>query len=450
MTKFLARCLVILCCVPVAASSAPGALATGAGARGDVDAGVRQAFLFAFPVYQIARTRTNAVAIAAAEGRTVINRFGHRARLASPSDRAVTTPNNDTLYSSAWLDLSQGSVLLQVPPLPDRYHSVALMDVFTDNFAVLGTGTDRGRGGRYLITGPDWHGVVPKGTARIRSPTNDVWALARVLVDGPADLPEAAADQARLMLSGPAGSTVATAPARLPAVPDARSMLATVNALLGHSGVPAAHREAAFRAAPFGAVAGGGDRWNDLPLAVRDSWVRQFPAMLAGLREGVATHATVRNGWSYPAASIGRFGHDAAYRAAVALGGLAALPSWEALYISRAGEPDRCATLDVPPVPVALQGFWSLTMYQRTLEGQQFFVPNSLDRYAIGNRTPGLVRRANGAIRIVIAPRPPAEGTANWLPAPPGPWEVTFRIYRPMPIIMSGGWSLPELRVLSC
>jgi len=113
----------------------------------------------------------------------------------------VTTPNNDTLYSSAQLDLSRGPVTLTVPPSGARYLSVALMDAYTNNFAILGTRTTGTEGGVFRIIGPDEPGG---GLGTVRSPTNHVWALARILVDGTDDLEAARAVQSGLSLQGPA------------------------------------------------------------------------------------------------------------------------------------------------------------------------------------------------------------------------------------------------------
>ena len=52
----------------------------------------------------------------------------------------------------------------------------------------------------------------------------------------------------------------------------------------------------------------------------------------------------------------------------------------------------------LPPV----DGFWSLSMYERTAGGQSFFTNNALKRYAIGNRTPGLKTNGDGSTDIWI------------------------------------------------
>jgi hypothetical protein len=422
-----------------------------------IDRGVRNAFLFAYPVYQIARTRAEAIASARAAGRDVVNRFGHRARLAGPLDRAVTTPNNDTLYSSAWLDLNAGPVVLTVPTLPTRYHSVALMDVFTDNFAVLGTRTNRGRGGLFLITGPNWSGRVPRGMKRITAPTNDVWALVRVLVDGPTDLATAAAAQSGFAIRTLSPASVPTpTPASLSRTPDPRRLLAGASAFLARNPLHPARAKRAKELDAFGIATDGLDHWDALEPQVRESWTRQLPGLLVELRAGFGKLGSVQNGWSYPPAGMGRFGEDDFYRAVVALGGLAALPREEAIYLT-AGSDTNGAALDgqkhyrlTIPAKLPLSGFWSLSMYEVAPDGRLFFTANSIARYAISDRTVGLIRNGDGSVTIKLQPDSPMGADAgNWLPTPRGPFRMTFRAYLPRPALQSGTFILAGIIPIS-
>ena len=419
------------------------------------EAGVRRAFLFAFPVYKLAQTRAAALAHSRAEPNAGLNTFVHRQTLSDATSRAVTTPNNDTLYSSAWLDLSGGPVVLDMPALPSRYHSVALMSAFTDNVAVLGTRAQHGRGGRFLLTGPAWHGAVPKGTTRIAMPTDDCWVLLRILVDGPADLSAAAAAQARFGLTPlAAGQRIRSWSAPTPAQPSARELLDVVNAALGRGPMPPERLRAAASLSRFGIVPGKRDVWSELAPSVRRTWQDRFPSMLAELRSGFAAVGIVHNGWSYPRPGMGEFGADDYYRAAVALGGLAALPATEAVYFS--GTRDREGTplngsqryrLHLPrDIPV--DAFWSLSMYEIADDGRLFFTPNPIGRFALGNRTSGLQRNSDGSLDLLIQhDQPDLNERTNWLPAPSGPFRLTFRAYLPRRAFFNGSFRLdPILR----
>lgn len=417
------------------------------------EAGVRRAFLFAFPVYKLAQTRAAALAHARTDPNGGFNTFVHRQTLSDANSRTVTTPNNDTLYSSAWLDLSGGPVVLEMPALPSRYHSVALMSAFTDDVAVLGTRAQHGRGGRFLLTGPSWHGSVPKGMIRIAMPTDDGWALLRVLVDGPADLPAAVAAQARFRLT----PLMPRRPVRVwtaatPTQPSPAELLTVVNVALGRGPMPHERLRVAAGHSSFGIIPGKIHAWSELTPAVRRTWQDQMPALMAELRNGFSAVETEHNGWSYPRKGMGEFGADDYYRAAVALGGLAALPAKEAMYIS--GTRDREGALLQGsqryrlhlPRDIPVDAFWSLSMYEFAQDGRLFFTPNAIGRYAVGNRTSGLRRNADGSLDLLIQhDLPGLDERANWLPAPLGPFRLTFRAYLPRPAFSSGAFRIDPL-----
>src|SRR5262245_46571602 len=132
------------------------------------------AFFYAFPLYEMARTGQNRAA------QPGLNRIGHRATLADHTSRQITAPNNDTVYSSAQLELSGGPLELSAPTDTKRYFSIAFMDMFTDNFAYIGTRVTKGQGGTFWIVGPQWSGSTPKDVDLIRASTNDVWMLGRI------------------------------------------------------------------------------------------------------------------------------------------------------------------------------------------------------------------------------------------------------------------------------
>ena len=405
----------------------------------------RDAFRFGFPIYEMARTR------AAALQRQPVNLLVHRRTLADESSRDVTTPNNDTLYSSAWLDLSAGPVILTLPALPNRYHSAALMDLWTDNFAILGTRASLGKGGRFAIAGPGWTGARPDGTVLVRSPTNDVWLLIRTLIDGPADVDAARTAQLGYGLQ----ASVALSPGRpspLPAQPDAATFIDSVGAALARGPVPPQHRARLGRLAATGLISGAS--WASLSPSQQAVWSANFATFTAELRGGIAATGTVVNGWSYPNAIIGDFGQDDTTRARVALGGLAALPPVEAMYLTAVsdstGKPlngSKSYRLRIPTGGVPAKAFWSLTMYEIAADGRLFFAADPLKRFAIGDRTPGLKVGPNGEIDLLIGNRQPAD-TSNWLPAPAGPFRTVLRAYLPKGELLTGKWKLPALEVI--
>ena len=96
--------------------------------------------------------------------------------------------------------------------------------------------------------------------------------------------------------------------------------------------------------------------------------------------------------------------------------------------------------------PLPVKSFWSLSLYEATADGQFFFTDNPLDRYAIGDRTPGLITNADGSLDIFMGPDNSGPGReSNWLPSPAGPFALFMRAYLPKPELLDGHYHLPSV-----
>lgn len=413
---------------------------------------IQAAFYFAYPIYEIARTaqeRTGAV-----DGRTGrLNKIGHRSVLMDHTTRMVTGPNTDTIYSSAFLDLSGGPLELDVPTEHERYFSIAFMNTLTDNFAYIGTRATGGEGGKFWVVGPTWQGEVPAGAELVRCDTNDVWMLGRILVNGPADLDEAIALQTQIQLTVPPGR-----PAARPFTVDAsgelnaEKLLNVVNEMLRRS--PGALGEVS-RASDFSALGIGASA--DLTPELLTRWDAFLPVGLEELRETFVYRDLIVNGWAYQEEGVGDFGTEDKLRAGVALGGLAALGEKEAMYFHANFDPDgeRLDGADsyrwrVPAGGVPADAFWSLTMYETLPDGRFFLTENPINRYAIGDRTKGLVVEPDGSFEIYIQHHAPDESRmANWLPSPAGGMRLALRAYLPRAELLDRNWEVPALEKIS-
>lgn len=412
---------------------------------------LRDAFNFAFPIYEIMRTRDAMLAKVRGFGLpNAVNMLFPRKALADDTSREVTTPNNDTLYASGFVDLAGGPVLLTVPALAGRYHSAALMSLTTDNVAVLGTRTGGG-GGTWLIAGPGWAGTVPPGAQLVKSPTNDAWLLVRVLAGGPDDLDAASTALGGFKLEAAPGHADAVPTVNAaPVTPDAKTFLAVVNEALARS---AANPELTAKAQRFAALGIGAD-WAALPPETRALWTKYLASLRAETRGGLTASGTTVQGWSYPDAAVGDYGGNDRLRTLVALGGLGALPRTEALYLTARTDADGAAltgtkayTVHIPArLPVG--AFWSLSMYQIEKDGRLFFTPNALKRFAIGDRSKQLRAERNGSYEIFVQPAAPGgERVVNWLPSPKGAFALVFRAYLPRAEFLDGSFRLPPVTV---
>ena len=432
-------CLKVIACAvgltvsapgPAQVSTAPSVLADASG----------EFYLYTLPLLEVARRRDEHIA------RFGANRFNHSRALADDTFREVTTPNNDTIYSNAFIDLRNGPVTIAIPATGRRYFSLALMDAYSNNFAYFGTRATAGQARTVTLIGPT--SQAKEGGNVVRAPTPWVWALGRTLVTGPEDLNAARAVQDKLVITG---SAVGQPPEKVPPSDAAAGTLVAAAVRLIAENPPPRRDEptiARFRSA---GLLDGTTKVTAIDVA------RGFDAARVASR-AARRPGEVKNGWIYPKSNLGNFGTDYSYRAAVALTGLAAMGSEEAMYM-RSAAPTSTGLFDgnrsyrlhfdkglEPPV----DAFWSLSMYERTADGGFYFVANPVRRYAIGDRTPELTRNADGSLDIWISHADPGQARRNnWLPAPAGPFALSLRAYLPRTALRDGSWRAPAVELLN-
>jgi hypothetical protein len=394
------------------------------------------------------------------------NQLHNEARVLTTKDTVVVTPNSDTPYSFAWLDLRAEPVVISVPAVEkSRYYSVMLCDGNTFNYGLFGSLSTGTEAGDYLAVGPDWKGDVPKSIKQVfRSTTQFSLALFRTQLSGEHDLPQVKAVQAGYRvrtLSAYTGSAPPPAPASID-FPKIDKELARTNffAYLDFAlqFAPAGPEEKDIRDKLASIGIGSGDFAAFKAIAAR--YPRELAAgMQAGAQKGdqaVATAGEPRNGWLLSALLGGNrehFAGDWLRRAALAKAGIYALNASEALYpMTRTlangealdGSKHRYTLTfpagDLPPA----SAFWSLTMYDGV---SQFLVDNPINRYLINSpMLPTLQKDAGGSLTIYIQKDSPgADKESNWLPAPNGPIYLVLRIYGPQERVLKNQWQLPPL-----
>ena len=435
-----------------------------------------QAMVWAWPLYEMQRMRT-----ATAPRRTEadgfagedpqspwrwFNTFVHARQRLRPGGSRVVLPNNDTLYSNAWLDLTdhQGLVI-ELPDMGDRYHVLGLMDFYTNPFAHLGTRLHGNRGGPFLITPPGWQGAVPerfKQTDRhVQAPTPWVWLIGRLLVDSDQDLPAVTALQDSMrILSLPDWREGRSARALRRPVAQGfnlpfswRHFLQVVGDAMAHC--PPEPQEALL-IKPWQALGLCPDSAAGVPAlrpVMESAWeeasaevLRMLDMPFEQLDSDQAHH-----GWAPSIIPLsGRFDGDFLRRAVIARQAIGAVAPQEALYLRCESDADgqalhgehayriRFEPGQLPPV----KAFWSITMYDA---GDGMLVENPIARFSIGDRTPGLQADQDGGLTLCLqhrAPDDPAE-RANWLPSPSGGFTVCLRAYLPHPDLLEGLFVLP-------
>ncbi len=411
------------------------------------------AYLFAYPLVLMEFTRNGAPS----------NVFTHAREFPAASFRGVVRPNVDTLYSTAWLDLSPEPVLLHVPDTGARYYVMQFLDAWTETFAAPGKRTTGTGEGWFAIVGPGWNGKLPSGVRQLDAPTNMVWLLGRTQTNTAADYERVRRIQAGFALTplsrypdtaSTPSPTAAPSPGTSSGPPPAR--IAQLNGvdffrefqrLLVRNPPHPADGPMMAQLALLGLEPG--KPFDVEQLGADGRTALEEGARAAAGRLAVKGVGAARGGWTGFGAQIGKYGSDYLGRAQVARTGLGALPPEDAIYLNCSvdgdGRPLNGASQyrlhfspdAVPPV----RAFWSVTLY----DPAGYFSANPAGRFAIGDRDrPEL--NPDGSLDIYIQhERPGGSKDRNWLPAPEGAFNLTLRMYWPKEEALTGRWAPPPV-----
>ena len=144
-----------------------------------------EAYIYGYPLVTMEMTRRVMTNVRAPEGsRAPMGQFVRMRAYPNAQYRDVTAPNADTLYTTAWVDVSQEPWILTLPDAQDRYYLFPMLDGWTDVFQVPGKRTTGTGPQKYAITGPGWKGTLPDGVVEYKSPTSIVWLLGRIYCTG--------------------------------------------------------------------------------------------------------------------------------------------------------------------------------------------------------------------------------------------------------------------------
>jgi hypothetical protein len=430
-----------------------------------------EAYIYGYPLVTVEMTRRVTTNVESLAGlRAPMGQFANAREYPNASYKDVTAPNADTLYSSAWLDVSKEPYVLSLPDEGDRYFLIPMLDAYTTVFQVPGKRTTGDKAQTYAITGPGWKGEVSKGVTEYKSPTNLVWIIGRTYCTGtPEDYKAVHAIQAQYSLvplnaygkpyTPPQGKVDPNIDMKTP-VRDQVNKLDTGAYFKLMAGLmkdnPPTTEDAPMVAkmAKIGLVPG-----QDFDIGTLD------PAVAKGLQgvpkagvEKIMAHfknaGTTVNGWNI-FTKTGIYGADYLQRATITYFGLGANRPQDAVYPTSEADADGkpysgantyVMHFDTGQAPPA-EGFWSLTMYN----AEYFFVDNPLNKYTVSPRN-ALKYNADGSLDIYIQHESPGtDQEANWLPAPKDKFVLMLRLYWPKekdPSILNGTWKPPAVKVV--
>ncbi|MFO0910018.1 MAG: DUF1254 domain-containing protein [Isosphaeraceae bacterium] len=434
---------------------------------GEVKLIAEEAFVYGFPMVMNYGTMYEyAIDKSSSQYKAPFNQISNTARVFTPRDTAIVTPNSDTPYSFLWMDLRAEPLVLTIPPIDQgRYFSVQLIDLYTHNYDYLGTRTTGNAGGAYLVAGPSWKGDTPRGIDRvIRCETEFSLAGYRTQLFGPDDLERVKAIQSGYKvqpLSSFLGTPSPPKPASVewPRIDKALAAshpftyLSLMLSFCPAEGTAAVEKPLRQRFARIGIEAGKPFDPGRLSPSQRAALEAGMRSGLEAIRKRLSVAGKEHNGWRIASLFGDRqfYKEDWTLRAAAAMGGIYGNDASEAVYPMLAhddqGNPPDCSrkryTLTFPKgqFPPA-NAFWSVTAYNAKT---QLLIDNPINRYLINSpMLKQLKTNQDGSLTIYIQKDSPGEDrSANWLPAPDGPVYLVMRIYWPKAAALDGTWKPP-------
>jgi hypothetical protein len=428
------------------------------------------AYIYGYPLVTMEYTRRIASNVAhPGDGtRAPMGQFGRARAYPDASYRDVTAPNADTLYTTAWLDVSAEPWVLSLPEAHDRYYLFPMLDGWTTVFQAPGKRTTSTGPQKYAITGPNWKGTLPEGVTEYKSPTSIVWVHGRIYCTGTPqdyDAVHTMQDEISVVPLSSYGKSYTPPENKVdPSIDMKTSVREQVHNLnadeyfdllakLMKDNPPAAEdAPMVAKLAQLGIVAGEPFDINKLnPEAAKALQNVPEPAIgkIMAYFKDAGKH---ENGWILTT-NTGIYGTNYLNRALVTAIGLGANRPQDAIYPTSEADADGQAYdgsnkyvmhFEKGQLPPA-NAFWSLTMY----DAGYFFVENPLNRYSISTRQ-DLKPNADGSVDLYLQHTSPgADKESNWLPAPPGKFILMLRLYWPSdkaPSILDGTWTVPAAK----
>jgi len=466
--KWIVRSLIISC-LAAAIAFCVTSCRSNSGQPG-VEESVRiatEAYIYGYPLVTVDMTRKRFTNVAVPDdSHAPMGQLIKLRAYPAVENHAVTAPNADTLYTTAFMDVTREPWILSVPDMGNRYFLLPMLSGWTDVFEVPGTRTTGSAAAKYAITGPGWSGKLPDGVKELKSPTGMVWLLGRIYCTGtPEDYKAVHELQDKFELV-PLSSYGKTYTPPLPTVDNNLDMKTAVRDQVDDMGIneyftylarlmkdnPPAAADAPLISdmAKIGLVPGQDFDPSKLSRFDQDL-VRAVPKIAqARIMEHFKQLGKPINGWIFTT-KAGTYGTDYLQRATITAIGLGANRPQDAVYPTGdtdangdkfdADEHNYVMHFDKGQMPPA-KAFWSVTMY----DASYFFVPNSIHRYNVSARNK-FVTNPDGSVDIYIqAQSPGGAREANWLPAPKGRFVLMMRLYYPSetpPSIVDGTWKPP-------
>jgi hypothetical protein len=429
----------------------------------------KEAYIYAFPMAANYQTMyKQAIDKNSPDYRGVFNSLNSSKSVATPEDKFVVTPNSDTPYSYLWMDLRVEPIVITMPKIePNRYYTTQLVDLYTYNFAYLGSRAYGNDGGTFMIAGPGWNGATPAGIkAVIHTETQFGYALFRTQLFNMADLPNVNKIQSGyhaeplswfLHQPAPPSPTAVNWPEPADIMTASPAIFPIINFLFQFCPPNPSEKDLLARFAKLNIGPGQtfdlGKFSPEVQQGIHDGITDSNAGLTAVMKKVNAdeissgdlfgTREVLKDNYlyRYVGAKLGLYGNskqDAIYFGYFVDGGHqpldASKTSYE-LHFAQGGLPPNKA-------------FWSLTMYDGKT---QLLVANPLKRYLLNSTTPQSYKYGpdDSLTFYIQRDSPGKDKESNWLPAPDGPFYAIYRVYMPGETVINSTWKKPQMHAVA-
>lgn len=428
---------------------------------------VKKAYIYGYPIVDNYRVQYSYfVDKNSPEYKGAWNEPHNIARVYTPKDTAIQTPNSDTPYTFVGADLRTEPLVLSVPEIDKkRYYSIQFVDMYTHNFAYVGSRATGNGAGKFLLVGPNWKGAKPAGIKDvIRSETDLAFLVYRTQLFSDKDLEQVKQIQSKYKISTLSEYLGTKAPKAAPAINFIKPLTLEeqkkspeffneLNFTLQYTHVHPSEKAMLKEFEQIGIVPGKKFEYSKLdpvvqaaiPKGIQQAWADLQYRKTNFLDTGKISSA---DGFGTREFIDGRY----LDRMMGAVFGIYGNTKEEALYpsyfVDAEGKPldgknNYQLTFPAGQLPPA-KSFWSLTMYKLP---ESLLYENELNRYLINSTmTDQLKKNKDGSVTLYIQNKAPAANLkSNWLPAPAGPFLALMRLYWPEQAALDGTWKEPKI-----
>lgn len=427
----------------------------------------KEAYIYGYPIVDNYRIiHTYFINAENPEFKATWNTIANTDGVFTPADKAIQTPNSDTPYSWAGMDLRTEPIIITVPPIEkSRYYSVQLFDLNTYIFDYIGSRTTGNDGGKYLIAGPGWKGELPEGIAQVYHCETEIGMIIfRTQLNNVEDLDNVREVQSLYRVETLSSYLGKSAPKSVVSndfihpitskeIQKSIKIFEQLNAALQYCPIHPSEKALMTHFAKIDIGAGltfditkfSPEVQKAIEQGIADAW-GEFGALLQKVKKFEITSDEIFGSRDF-------LKDNYLYRMMGCVLGIGGNAGEEAIYpgfyVDDEGQPLvgsnnymlRFEPGKLPPV----HAFWSMTMYE---EPSKLLSENSLDRYLLNSTTiDNYVRDEDGGITLYFQHKSPGEKLkTNWLPAPQGPFSVVLRLYWPEEEALNGTWKQPTIQ----